>query len=85
MDNTIQLRCLKSIIGKILKSLIININFESWKYCIICRHRLFGQTTKQPLNKFEPQKPWKNKQFLGLSPPSSLEENKCNKDKSWTT
>ena len=44
-------------------------------YCILRRHRLFGQTTKQPLNNFEPQKPWKYKQFWGLRPdPSSLEK-----------
>ena len=27
---------------------------------------LFGQTTKQPLNKFEIQKSWKYKQLWGL-------------------
>ena len=44
-------------------------------YCIPSRHRLFGQTTKQPLNNFEPQKPWKYKQFWGLRPdPSCLEK-----------
>ena len=48
--------CLKNIFGKILKSLIINVDFESWNYCILHRHRLFGQTTKQP---FEPQKTFK--------------------------
>ena len=42
-------------------------------YCILRRHRLFGQTTKQPLSNFEPQKPRKYKQFWGLRPnPSSL-------------
>ena len=55
--------CLKSIIRKILKSLISNINFEN--YCILCMQKLFGQTTKQPLNNFEPQKPWKYKQLWG--------------------
>ena len=55
-------------------------------YCILRGHRLFGQTTKQPGNKFEPQKSWKNKQFSGLRPdPSSIEKNKCKKDKSRTT
>ena len=55
-------------------------------YCILGGHRLFGQTTKQPLNNCEPQKPWKYEQFWGLRPdPSSLEKNKCKKDKSWTT
>ena len=55
-------------------------------YCILRRHRSFGQTTKQPLNNFDPKKPWKYKQFWGLGPdPSSLEKNKCKKDKSWTT
>ena len=44
-------------------------------YCILCRHRSFGQTTKQPLNNFEPQKPWKYKQFWGLGPdPRCLEK-----------
>ena len=44
-------------------------------YCIPRRHRLFGQSTKQPLNNFEPQKPWKYKQFWGLRPdPSCLEK-----------
>ena len=44
-------------------------------YCIPRRHRLFDQTTKQPLNNFEPQKPWKYNQFWGLRPdPSCLEK-----------
>ena len=44
-------------------------------YCILHRHRSFGQTTKQPLNNSEPQKPWKYKQFWGLgSDPSCLEK-----------
>ena len=59
--------------------------YQVWILRII-KHRLFGQTTKQPLNNFEPQKPWKYKQFWGLRPdPSCLEKNKCKKDKSWTT
>ena len=45
-------------------------------YYIRRRHRLFGQTTKQPLNNFEPQKPWKYKQFWGLWPDPSCLENK---------
>ena len=32
-------------------------------YCIPRRHRLLGQTTKQPLGKFEPQKRRKYKQL----------------------
>ena len=28
-----------NILGKILKSLIVNVNFESWNYCIPRRHR----------------------------------------------
>ena len=44
-------------------------------YYIRRRHRLFGQTTKQPLNNFEPWKPWKYKQLWGLMPdPSCLEK-----------
>ena len=44
-------------------------------YYIRHRHRLFGQTTKQPLNKFEPWKHWKYKQLWGLIPdPSFLEK-----------
>ena len=41
--------------GKILTSLIVN--FESRNYSIPRRHRLLGQTTKQALSNFEPQKP----------------------------
>ena len=52
---------LKNIFGKILKSLIINVDFESWNYCIPRRHRLLGQNTKQPLSNFEAKKPWKYK------------------------
>ena len=51
----------KALIGKILRSLILNLE----NYCIPYRHRLFCQTTKQPLNKFEPQK------RLGLRPDPS--------------
>ena len=41
--------------GNSLISLIINIDFE---YCCIPRrHCLLGQTTKQPLRNFDPQKP----------------------------
>ena len=55
-------------------------------YCILYRHRLFCQTTKQPLNNFEPQKPWKYKQSWGQRPdPNSLEKTKCKKNKSSTT
>ena len=45
-------------------------------YCICRRHKLFGQTTKQPLNNFDPQKPWKYKQFWGLRPDPSCFEKK---------
>ena len=31
-------------------------NFESSKFCIPRRHRLLGQTTKQPLSNFDPKK-----------------------------
>ena len=48
----------KAILGKLE-------NHWSWRsisslvnhYCT-CRHRLLGQTTKQTLSNFEPQKPW---------------------------
>ena len=44
-------------------------------YCIPCRHKLIGQTTKQPLSNFEPRKPWNYKQFWGLRPdPSCLQK-----------
>ena len=55
MNNTPQFGCFKNIMGifRILKSLIILLlNLEN--YYIRRRHRLFGQTTKQPLNNFEP-------------------------------
>ena len=72
-DNALKFSCLKSIIGKILKSVIINIGFESASYCISRTHRLLGQTTKQPLSNFKPQKPWKHKQLSELKPePSCL-------------
>ena len=58
--------CLKSIIRKILKSVIINIDFESCKLLHSRRHRLVGQTTKQPLSNFEAQKTLKYKQLSGL-------------------
>ena len=51
-------------------------------YCILCRCRSFDQSTKQPVNNFEPQKLWKYKQFWGLGPdPSCLEKNKLRKIK----
>ena len=44
-------------------------NYWSWisilnptNYCIPCKHRLIGQSTKHP---FEPLKPWKYKQLSG--------------------
>ena len=43
-------------------------------YCIPCRHRLLGQTTKQQLGNFEPQKPWKYKQCWGFKSHSSCLE-----------
>ena len=53
-------------------------------YCISCRHILFGQTTKQPLNRFKPQKAWKYKQPLGLMPDSScLQKNNSNITDLW--
>ena len=55
-----------NILGKILKWLIVNVDFESLNYCIPRRHRLPGQTTKQPLSNFEPKKPCKYKQFREL-------------------
>ena len=70
-DNALKFSCLKSIIGKILKSVIINIGFESASYCISRTHRLLGQTTKQPLSNFKPQKPWKHKQLSELKPEPS--------------
>ena len=35
--------------------------------CIPRRHRLLGQTTKQPLSNLELRKPWKYKKFEGWS------------------
>ena len=53
------------------------LNFEN--YCISRCHKLFGQTTKQALNSFEPPKPWKYKQLWGMRPdPSCLWKNKHN-------
>ena len=46
---------------------------KSENYCIPRRHRLLGQTTKQPLSNFELWQPWKYKQLWGLRPdPSCL-------------
>ena len=62
-----------SFIWKNFKISDINVDSESWDYCIPCRHRLPCQTTKQPLGNFEPQKLWKYKQLWGLrSDPSCL-------------
>ena len=47
-------------------------NLENYYICR--RHRLFVQTTKQPLNNFESQKPWKYKPFWGLRPDPSCEK-----------
>ena len=58
-DNTPKFSCLKNSFGKILKSEIWNVDFESWSYCIPGKHRLLIQTTKQPLSNFEPNKTWK--------------------------
>ena len=44
-------------------------------YCIPRRHRLFRQTTKQPLSNFEPQKSWKYKHLWVLRhDPSCLQK-----------
>ena len=40
-------------------------------YWIPRRHRLVGQTTRQPLSNFKPLKPWKYKQLSGLRPDAS--------------
>ena len=48
---------------EILKSLIINIDFKFSNYGIPGRHRLLGQTTKQPLSNLDPKKPLKYKQL----------------------
>ena len=53
--NALKFSCLKNIVGKILKLVIMNINSESYKYCIPRRHKLPGQSTKQPLSNFEPR------------------------------
>ena len=65
----------KALLGKFWNhwSYIPILNFEN--DCIPRRHKLFGQTNKQQLNNFEPQKPWKYKLFWGLRPdPSCLEK-----------
>ena len=60
---------LKSIFGKTLKSLIINIDFESWKKLYyLHRNCLLGHTTKQLLTNSEPPKLWKYKQLWELRP-----------------
>ena len=42
-------------------------------YCVPHRHRILGQTTRQPLINFETQEPWKYKPLWGLRPdPSCL-------------
>ena len=41
-------------------------------YCISCRHRLLGHTTKQPLSNFEPREPWKYNELWGLRPDPGL-------------
>ena len=46
-----------NIFGKVLKSLIANVDFESRNYSIPRGHRLLGQTTKQALSNFELKKP----------------------------
>ena len=50
--------------------------YQFWILKIIAflaKYSLFGQTTKQSLNNFEPQKPWKYKQLWELRPdPSCL-------------
>ena len=65
-ENKQKFSCFENIFGKTLKSLILNVDFESWNYCIPRRHRLLGQTAKQPLSNIETVKPWKYKQFEGL-------------------
>ena len=57
-----------NVFGKILKSLVVNADFESWNYYIPRRHSLLGQTTKLPLSNFEPKKSWKYKQPRELRP-----------------
>ena len=60
-----------NISRKILKSLIVNVDFQSSNYCIPHRHRLLGQTTKQSLSNFESKKSWKYKQLQKLRPEHS--------------
>ena len=45
-----------NILGKVLKLLIVNVDFESSNYCIPRGHRFPGQATKQSLSNFEPKK-----------------------------
>ena len=52
--NTPKFSCLNNSIGKVSKSIIINIDFESWKLLYPHRKRLLGKSTKQPLSYFEP-------------------------------
>ena len=72
------------IIGKGFKSVIINIDFESninpiQRYCIPRRYRLLGQTTKQPLSNFEPQKLENISNFQGWGLTLiAYEKSKCN-------
>ena len=66
-----KLSCLKSIVGKILKSLIKNDILNPESYCIPHRQRLLGKTTKQPLSNFEPRKSRKYKQLWGPRPDAS--------------
>ena len=66
---------IKSITGKILKSLIIISILNPENFFILRRYRLLGQTTKQPLSNFETRQRWKYKQLFGLRPdPSCLEK-----------
>ena len=59
--------------------MILNIGFESSKLLYFCRHRLLGQTVKQPLSNFEPQTASKYKQLRGLKPdPSCLSKKQAN-------
>ena len=72
-DNTLRSSCLKSIGGKDLKSLIINIEFKSWKslyYCISCRHRLLGHVTYATIKQLWPPKTLK---IYAILSPKNLE------------
>ena len=67
----------KALLGKSLNRWSYVWILSPENYCIPPRHRLLGQTTKQTLSKFEPQKPWKYKEPWELRPdPSCLEKNK---------